>query len=110
MDAKTVNKTKKLAADAAERVEESSSTAAQGFREFQLKLFAAAQENVIGTFEYIQDVMRARSLPELFEISATHSQRQMRRMTEQAQEIAGTAQKIASESARPFGRGFGTST
>jgi hypothetical protein len=54
--------------------------------------------------------MKARSLPELFEISAAHSQRQMRKMTEQAQEIADTAQKIASQSARPFGRGFSTST
>jgi len=110
MDANTVTKTKKLAADSADRVEESSAKATQGFREYQLKLFAAAQENVIATFEYIQDVMKARSMPELFEISATHSQRQMRRMTEQAQEIAGAAQRITTEGARPFGRGLGPST
>lgn len=109
MDAKTVNKTKRLAADTAERVQESSSITAEGFHECQLKMFAAAQENMLGMFEYIQDVMKARSFPELFEVATTHSQRQLNRITRQAQEIAGAAQRLASESARPFGRGFGTS-
>jgi hypothetical protein len=102
MDART----RKVATDAAERVQESSSRTTEGFRDCQLKIFAAAQENMIGMFEYIHDVMRARSVPELFEIATTHSQRQLSRMTGQAQEIAGAAQRMASESALPFGRGF----
>ena len=110
MDARTVKKTEKVATDATERVRESSSRATEGLRECQLKIMAATQENIIGMFEYIQDVMKARTLPELFQISTTHSQRQLGRMTEQAQEIAGIVQKMASESARPFGRVFDTST
>jgi hypothetical protein len=109
MDDRTVNRTKKAATDAAQRVQESSLNATEVFRDYQLKIFAAAQENIVGTFEYIQDVMRARSFPELLEISTTHSQRQLSRLTEQAQEISGAAQKLASESARPFGRGLGKS-
>src|SRR5262249_54871155 len=109
-DANTVNKTKKAANDAAERMQESSSRTTEGFHDYPLKLFAAAQENMIGLFEYIQDVMRARSLPELFEISTTHSQRQLSRMTEQGREIAGAAQKMAIEGARPFGRAFDKNT
>lgn len=108
MDARTVNRTKKAAADATERLQESSSIATEGFRDYQLKILAATHENIIGMFEYIEDVVKARSLPELFQISTTHSQRQLSRMTEQAQEIAGVAQKMATESTRPFGRAFDT--
>ena len=104
MDAKTVHRTKKLATDASERVQESSERTAEGFRDFQLKLLAATQENITAMFEYIQDVVKARSLPELFQVSTTHSQRQLGRMTEQAQDIAGASRQMASESVRPFGR------
>src|SRR5262249_4395062 len=110
MDAKTVNMTRKVATDATERVQESSSIAAEGFRDCQLKMMAATHENIVAMFEYIHDVVKARSFPELFQISTTHSQRHLSRMTEQAQEIAGAAQRMASETARPFGRAFDTST
>jgi hypothetical protein len=110
MDAKTVHKTKKLATDARERVQESSLRTAEGFRDFQLKILAATQENIIGMFEYIQDVVKARSVPELFQISTAHSQQQLSRMTEQAQEIAGASRHMASARAWPFTRAVDTST
>jgi len=108
MDARSERKTKKVASDAGEQVQESSARATEVFRDYQLKMFSAAQENIIGMFEYVQELMKARSLPDLFEISTRHSQRQLARMTEQAQRFAGAAQKIAGESARPFGGGINT--
>ena len=108
MDARIAQKTKKLETDATERIEESSAMATEGFRDFQLKILNATQENILAMFEYIQDVVKARSLPELFQVSTTHSQRQLSRMTEQAQEIAGASRQMASESVRPFGRALDT--
>jgi len=46
-------------------------------------------------------------VPELVELSTTHSRRQLEMMAEQAREIASDAQKLATESARPLTSGFG---
>ncbi len=95
MDDNTASRTKKAAGETVERREESTSKATEGFREYQIKILAAAQDNINGAFEYVQDMMMARSLPELIEVSTRHSRRQLERATEQAREIAAAAQKLA---------------
>jgi hypothetical protein len=105
-DSTTARKANKAGLEAVERMQESTSQATESFRDYQLKVLAAAQANINGVFEYVQDVLNARSFPELVEISTSHSQRQMGRLTEQAREIARAAQQMAIEGARPLGRGF----
>jgi hypothetical protein len=107
-DRKTAEKrVSETAREAAARVQESSSKAAEGFREYQLKVLSATQANIDAIFEYAQEAVQAQSMSELVELSTTHSRRQLEMMAEQAREIASAAQKLATESARPLTSGFG---
>jgi hypothetical protein len=108
-DRKTAEKrANETAREAAARVQESSSKAAEGFREYQLKVLSATQANIDAIFEYAQEAVQAQSVSELVELSTTHSRRQLEMMGEQAREIASAAQKLATESARPLTSGFGS--
>jgi hypothetical protein len=102
MDDNTARRTRKAAAETVERVQESTSKTTEAFREYQIKILAAAQDNINGAFEYVQDIMMARSVPELVETSTRHSRRQLERMTEHAREITVAAQQLATGSASPF--------
>ena len=107
MDDKTVEKkVKEATREATERVEESSAKAAEGLRDCQIKMLSAAQTNMNAMFEYMQEALKARSVPELVDVSTKHSRRQLEMMTEQAKEISGAVQKAAVESARPLTGGF----
>ena len=94
------------ARQAAGRAQESSSRAAEGFREYQLKLISAAQANVNAIFEYAQDVLQAESVSDLVEISTSHSRRQFEMMAEQTRDLANSAQRIATETSRPLANVF----
>jgi hypothetical protein len=107
-DKKTAEKkANETAREAAGRVQESSSKAAEGFREYQLKVLSATQANIDAIFEYAQEAVQAQSVSELVELSTTHSRRQLEMMGEQTREIASAAQKLATESVRPLTSGFG---
>ena len=105
MDDNTARRTKKAASETVERVQESTSKATEGFREYQGTILAAAHDNMNGVFEYVQDIMAARSIPELIETSTLHSRRQLERVTEHARQITVAAQKMAMSSTRPLTRG-----
>jgi hypothetical protein len=95
------------ARQAAGRAQESSSRAAEGFREYQLKLLSATQANVNAIFEYAHDLLQAQSMTELVEVSNAHSRHQFEMMAEQTRELASSAQKIATETTRPLASAFG---
>jgi hypothetical protein len=84
------------------RMQESASEAAKGYREYQRIVLSAAQANVNVLFEYAHDAVRAQSVSELIEISAGHSRRRFEKMAGQIREIATAAQKLATETARPL--------
>lgn len=105
MDDNVEKKVKQTAREATERVQEISSKAADGLRECQAKILSAAQANINAMFEYAQEALNAKSMPELVELSTAHARRQLETMTEQAKEITGAVQKAAIESARPLTSG-----
>jgi hypothetical protein len=101
MDAK-VRKMKEDARETTERVEASAIQATEGLRECQTAIIAATQANVNAMFEYMQEALRVKSVPELMEVSTRHAQRQMQMMTEQARDIAAAVQKATLDSSRSF--------
>ena len=96
------------AREAAARTQEISARAVEGLREYQLKLVAAAQANTNAIFECAQELMQAQSISEWVEISTTHSRRQLEMMAEQARELTSSAQKVATDTARPLTGVFGS--
>ena len=95
------------AREAARRTQESTSRAGEGFRDYQLKLISATQENMNALFEYAHELVQAQSLSELVELCNSHSQRQLAMMAEQAKELANTAQRVAADATRPLTSVFG---
>ena len=94
------------ARDASDRAQESTARAAEGFRDYQLKVLSAAQANINSWFEYVQDVVQAQSISEVVEVSTSHSRRQLEAIAEQSRELANAAQRLATDTARPL-RGLG---
>src|SRR5262249_25856700 len=84
----TIRDTGENAREAASRLQESTSRAAEGFRDYQLRLISAAQDHANALFEYAQDVVRAQSITELVEVSTSHTRRQFEMMTEESRELA----------------------
>ena len=93
---------------AAGRAQESASRAAEGFREYQLKLISVAQDNTNALFEYAQELLNAKSISEWVEISTSHSRRRLEMMAEQGRELASSAQKMATDTTRPLSSAFGS--
>jgi hypothetical protein len=60
-------------------------------------------------FEYAHSLIRAQSFSELVELSNSHSQRQFEMMAEQTRELASSAQRVATDAARPLTIVFGCS-
>ncbi len=106
-DRKTAEKRASQTAREAGAIQASSSKAAEGFREYQLKVLSAIQANIDAIFEYAREAVQAQSVSEVVELSTTHSRRQLEMMGEQAKEIASAAQKLATESTRPLTIGLG---
>src|SRR5262249_17902270 len=104
----TARDPRETAREAAGRAQESYSSAAEGFREYQLKLISVAQANANAIFEYAQDVLQAQSITELIELSGSHSRRQFEMMAEQTRELVSSAQKMATDAARPLTSALGS--
>ena len=108
MDARsTERKVKDTSRETADRMQESAANAVDSLREFQLKILSAAHAHVEAFFEYAQDALKARSVPEMVEVSTSHSRRQLEMIANQAREITSAAQKLTNGSARPLIGQFG---
>ena len=108
----TVRKTAAAAgnamSEAGNRMQESASRAVDRLRDYQLKVLSATQANVNAFFDYAQGAVRAKSIPELIELSTAHTRRQYELMTEQSREMAEATQELAKEAARPLTSDLGT--
>jgi hypothetical protein len=94
--------------EAGNRMQESASRAVDRLRDYQLKVLSATQANVNAFFEFAQGVVRAKSIPEVVELSIAHTRRQFEQMTEQSREMAEATQELAKEAARPLTSDLGT--
>ena len=99
-------KVKQAAREASQRVEETTTKAAQDLRDCQTTIIEATRANVNAMFDYAQEAITAKSVPELIELSTTHARRQLEMMTEQAREITDAAQKLVTQSTTSLSSGF----
>jgi hypothetical protein len=93
------------AEQATTRAEKSFETAADGIAEFNSKLLAIAQINMMAWMNFVSELAHVRGPTEAFELWSRHIQSQFQRLTEQSQELATFGQRIASSSTRQMTRG-----
>jgi phasin len=87
---------------ASEALDEAFSTANRGSAEYRMKMMEMARVNANATFDMMRELMGARSLPELMELSTTHARRQLELANQQMKELSELTRKVATETAAPI--------
>ena len=99
-------KMRSAAEEAGSVLETTYNSAAKGATDYGLKLIETVRSNSNATFDYVGELMTAKSPSEVIELSTTHARRQFEAFTAQMHDLAGLAQKVMTETAEPLKDGF----
>ena len=99
-------KMKSAAEEATEVLESTYLTASKGASEYGLKSIEAARANVNAAFDFMAELMSAKSVSDVVELSTTHLREQFETATAQAKDLTVIAQKVAAEAAEPIKDGI----
>ena len=99
-------KMKSAAEEATGILEHTYANASKGAADYGLKVIEAARANSNAAFDFAAELLGARTLAQMVEISSAHTRRQIESMTEQARELSTLAQKVATTTAEPLKEGF----
>lgn len=99
-------KMKTAAEEATGILEHTYANASKGAADYGLKVIEAARANSNAAFDYATELLGARTLAQMVEISTAHTRKQIELMTEQARELSTLAQKVATTTAEPLKEGF----
>ena len=102
----TYEKMKAAAEEATDVMETTYSTAAKGASDYGLKVIDAARVNTNAAFDFAGELLAAKTLSEVIELSSTHARKQFETFTEQGKEFGALAQKVANETAEPIKSGM----
>jgi phasin len=93
----------KTAAEEATGVLETTyATASKGAADYSLKVVEMARANSNAAFDLAAELLGARTLAQVVEISTSHTRKQIEQMSAQAKELATLAQKVATETVEPM--------
>ena len=96
---------KAAAEEATDVLETTYSTATKGASDYGLKVIEAARVNTNAAFDFAGELMAAKTLSELVELSTAHARKQFETLTAQSKELSALAQKVATETAEPIKSG-----
>jgi phasin len=102
----TYEKMKAAAEEATDVLETTYSTATKGASDYGLKVIEAARVNTNAAFDFAGDLMAAKTLSEIVELSSTHARKQFEALTQQTKELNALAQKVATDTAEPIKSGM----
>ena len=101
-------KMKAVTEDATDMIETSYSTASKGAADYGLALIDAARANTNATFDFCSQVMTAKSLSDIIEMSTAHARKQFETVTAQSKDLTALAQKVATDTIEPIKSGMTT--
>jgi phasin len=101
-------KMKAVTEDATDMIESSYSTASKGASDYGLAVIDAARVNTNAAFDFYSQLMTAKSLSEMIELSTAHARTQFEAATAQSKDLTALAQKVATESFEPIKSGMTT--
>ena len=102
----TYEKMKAAAEEATDVLETTYSTASKGASDYGLKMIEAARVNTNAAFDFAGELMAAKTLSEIVELSSTHARKQFEALTQQTKELNALAQKVATDTAEPIKSGM----
>lgn len=100
------DKMKSAAEEAGSLMETTYHSATKGAADYGLKLIETARINSNAAFDYASELVAAKSLSEVLELSTTHARKQFEALTAQTRELATLAQKVMTETAEPLKDGM----
>src|SRR5690242_2286325 len=101
----TYEKMKAVAEEATDVLETTYSTATKGASDYGLKMIEAARTNTNAAFDFVGELITAKTLSEVIELSSAHTRKQFEALTQQSKELGALAQKVATETAEPIKNG-----
>ena len=101
----TYEKMKAAAEEATDVLETTYSTATKGASDFGLKVIEVARANTNAAFDFAGEIMAAKTLSEVVELTSAHARKQFEALTEQSKELSALAQKVATDTAEPIKTG-----
>ena len=96
------DKMKAAAEDATGALEGTFSMAAKGTADYNRKVIEVARANANAAFDYARDLLDAKSISDVAEVSRTHARKQFEAFSQQTKDLATLAQKLAVETAEPI--------
>ena len=96
---------KAAAEEATDVLETTYSTASKGASDYGLKVIEVARTNTNAAFDFAGEVMAAKTLSEVVELTSAHARKQFEALTAQSKELSALAQKVATETAEPIKTG-----
>jgi len=102
----TYEKMKAAAEEATDVLETTYSTATKGASDYGLKVIEAARTNTNAAFDFAGELLAAKTISEVVELSSAHTRKQFETMAQQSKELSALAQKLATETAEPIKSGM----
>ncbi len=97
----------KVAAEEATGIMETTyANASKGAADYGLKMVEVARANSNAAFDFAAELLGARTLAQMIEISTSHARKQIEQMTAQAKELSTLAQQVATHTAEPIKDGI----
>jgi phasin len=96
------DKMKAAAEDATSALEGTFSTAAKGAADYNRKVLEVARENANATFDYARELLGAKSISDVTELSTTHARKQFETLSRQTKDLMSLAQKLAADTTAPI--------
>jgi len=96
------DKVKAAAEDATGALEGTLSAAARGTADYNRKVIEVARANANAAFDYARDLLDAKSISDVAELSSTHARKQFEAFSQQTKDLTTLAQKLAAETAEPI--------
>jgi phasin len=94
-------KMKTAAEEATGLMEGTYATASKGITEYNSKVIETARLNTNAAFDFVSQLMGAKTFSDFVELSTAHSRKQFETLTAQSKELAALAQKVATETVEP---------
>jgi phasin len=101
-------KMKAATEEATDMIETSYSTASKGASDYGMALIDAARANTNAAFDFYSQIMTAKSLSEVIELSTSHARKQFETVTAQSKDLTALAQKVATDTVEPIKSGMTT--
>jgi phasin len=102
----TYEKMKAAAEEATDVIETTYSTATKGASDYGLMLIEAARTNTNAAFDFAGELITAKTLSEVIELSSAHTRKQFEALTQQGKDLGALAQKVATDTAEPIKNGM----